>query len=134
MSVQVTEDELKEILRQHNLWLANFRDGCRADLSRADLRGANLSRANFRGANFILIGQDIRGYLFWAFKGEEGVVVIRAGCRTFEGIAAARAHWAGSHLGDVVLREDCLSMVDRAERMATVRGWKLGRESKEGVS
>ena len=31
----------------------------------------------------------------------------------------------GRHLDDPVLHTDCLSLVDRCERMAAVRGWKL---------
>ena len=106
-----------------------------ADLSYADLINANLSYANLRNANLrnadlILVGQDIRGYLFWSFVGDSGVVEIRAGCRHFVGISAARAHWTERHRDDEVLHEDCLSLVDRCERMATVRGWKLEPEAK----
>jgi uncharacterized protein YjbI with pentapeptide repeats len=101
-----------------------------ADLSEADLREANLSGADLRGANLseadlILIGQDIRGYLFWAYKNDDGVVVIRAGCRMFTGIGAAYAHWTERHANDAVLHADCLSLVARCETMVKVRGWKL---------
>ena len=136
----ITKDELVEIVRKHTLWLADADGGERADLSRAnlscanlsdaDLSRANLSRADLSGANLIganlqLIGQDIRGYLFWSFANEAGVVVIRAGCREFLGIAAARAHWTMRHTEDAILHGDCLSLVDRAEQMAVIRGWKL---------
>ena len=113
-------------LRCANLSDADLRD---ADLSGANLSGANLSGANLSGANLLLIGQDIRGYLFWAFVGESGAVEVRAGCRHFIGLAAARAHWTERHTADPILHEDCLSLVDRCERMATVRGWKLEPES-----
>ena len=109
-------------LRWANLRGANLRG---ADLSGADLSEANLSRANLRGANLILIGQDTRGYLFWAFQNRAGVVVVRAGCRTFAGIGAAEAHWAASHLNDEILHADCLSLVARCKAMALARGWKL---------
>ena len=109
-------------LRGANLRGANLRG---ADLSGADLSEANLSRANLRGANLILIGQDTRGYLFWAFQNRAGVVVVRAGCRTFAGIGAAEAHWAASHLNDEILHADCLSLVARCKAMALARGWKL---------
>ena len=150
MNTPITADKLKEILRLHALWAEGAEGGKRADLSEADLRGAdlrgadlsradlreadlscadlseaNLSCANLRGANLILIGQDIRGHLFWAYQDEDGTVVLRAGCREFVGIAAARAHWQASHESDPILHEDCLSLVDRAERMAKVRGWLL---------
>jgi hypothetical protein len=113
-------------LRGANLSGANLSG---ADLYGADLSGANLSGANLRGANLILIGQDIRGYLFYASKNDDGVVVIRAGCREFIGISAAREHWSNRHKHDEVLRADCLSLVDRCETMARVRGWKLEAES-----
>lgn len=118
--LRFTADELKEILRKHLLWLQDGDEGVRADLSNADLSNADL----------ILVGQDIRGYLFWSFVGDSGVVEIRAGCRHFVGISAARAHWTERHRDDEVLHEDCLSLVDRCERMATVRGWKLEPEAK----
>ncbi len=48
-----TEQELKEILRKHKLWLedSDQPDAERADLSGADLYRANLSGANLSGAN-----------------------------------------------------------------------------------
>ena len=105
-----------------------------ADLSYANLRNANLSNANLRNANLsyanlILIGQDMRSYLFYGFKNDKDVLVIRAGCRQFVGITAARQHWTERHTNDNILHEDCLSLVDRAERMAKVRGWKLEPEA-----
>ena len=51
-------DELKCILADHALWLADD-GGKRANLSEADLSGANLRRANLSGAN--LSGADLRG-------------------------------------------------------------------------
>ena len=48
-----TEQELKEILRKHKLWIedSDQQDAERADLSCANLYGANLSCANLYGAN-----------------------------------------------------------------------------------
>src|SRR5574343_77013 len=92
-------------LRGADLRGANLRE---ADLSRADLSRADLSRANLRGAdlrwayligaNLILIGQDVRGYLFYGYKNDGEVLVICAGCRTFTGMIAAHAHWDSRHL------------------------------------
>ena len=95
----------------------------RADLSGANLRRANLSEAYLREANLILIGQDQRGYMFWAFRERESKeVIIRAGCRSFS-LKDAITHWEAAHKDDVVLHEDCLSLLERCERMARVRGW-----------
>ena len=113
-------------LSNANLSSANLRY---ADLRYADLRYANLSYANLSSANLILIGQDIRDYLFYGFKNDDDALVIRAGCRQFVGITAARQHWTERHTNDNILHEDCLSLVDRAERMAKVRGWKLEPEA-----
>ena len=113
-------------LRYANLSSANLSN---ANLSNADLRYANLSNANLSSANLILIGQDIRDYLFYGFKNDDDALVIRAGCRQFVGITAARQHWTERHTNDNILHEDCLSLVDRAERMAKVRGWKLEPEA-----
>lgn len=105
---------------------ANLRN---ANLGGADLGEADLRNADLSGANLILIGQDIRGYLFYGWKNDEDVLVVRAGCRRFVGLPAARAHWTERHTEDTILHEDCLSLVDRAERMAKVRGWKLEVQS-----
>ena len=44
---KITEEELKEILEQHRLWLdSNGKEGKRANLTGADLRRANLTGAN----------------------------------------------------------------------------------------
>ena len=132
-------------LRAANLSYADlsYADLSDADLSDANLRGADLRAANLRAANLraadlssadlsdanlILIGQDIRGFLFWAFVGDSGAVEIRAGCHHFIGLAAARAHWTKRHTNDPILHDDCLSLVDRCERMATVSGWELEPE------
>lgn len=134
-----TIDELEAIIVKHQAWLNDDDDGERADLSSADLssadlryanlRYANLSSADLSSANLILIGQDIRDYLFYGFKNDDDALVIRAGCRQFVGITAARQHWTERHTNDNILHEDCLSLVDRAERMAKVRGWKLEPEA-----
>ena len=50
---------MKKILEKHAAWLRGDRDGQRADLRWADLRGANLSRADLRGAN--LSEANLRG-------------------------------------------------------------------------
>ena len=104
---------------------ANLRD---ANLRGANLRDANLRGAYLRGANLILVGQDIRGHLFWAYQNQVGVVVIRAGCHMFIGISAAVAHWTAAHTKDEILHADCLSLVARCETMAKIRGWKLEAE------
>ncbi len=114
-------------LSNANLRYADLRsaDLSSANLRSADLRSADLRSADLRYADLILVGQDIRGYLFWAYQNEVGVVVIRAGCRQFTGISAARAHWIAAHTKDEILYADCLSLVARCETMAKVRGWKL---------
>ena len=129
-----TIDELEAIIVKHQAWLNDDDDGERANLSNANLsyanlRNANLRYANLSSANLILIGQDIRDYLFYGFKNDDDALVIRAGCRQFVGITAARQHWTERHTDDNILHEDCLSLVDRAERMAKVRGWKLEPEA-----
>ena len=65
----ISNDDLKEILRKHILWLRGDPDGEKAnlreaDLSRANLSGANLSEANLRGAYLrgaYLYGANLRG-------------------------------------------------------------------------
>ena len=51
---KITEEELKEILEQHELWLdSNEKKGKRADLTGAKLYDADLTCANLTGANLI---------------------------------------------------------------------------------
>ncbi len=120
-------------LRDANLQGADLRgaDLQGANLQGANLRGANLRGANLRDANLILIGQDIRGYLFYAWHDNDNTVVLCAGCRRFVGIDAAYAHWNARHMDDAILHEDCLSLIARCEHMATLRGWKLRVEQPE---
>jgi uncharacterized protein YjbI with pentapeptide repeats len=47
----MTNEELKEILKLHKLWLNGEEGGVRANLSEADLRGADLSKADLRWAD-----------------------------------------------------------------------------------
>ena len=57
---KITEEELKEILEQHRLWLcSDEKEGKRADLKDADLSGANLTRANLRFA--VLTSANLTG-------------------------------------------------------------------------
>ena len=49
---KITEEELKEILEQHKLWLdSNEKEGKHADLSSVNLTDANLTGANLYHAN-----------------------------------------------------------------------------------
>ena len=70
----ISNDDLKEILRKHVLWIMGDPKGEKADLGGADLRGlnlrcadltrANLSGANLSGANLrcaVLIEADLTG-------------------------------------------------------------------------
>ena len=50
----ISKEELKEILKEHEMWLKDEKGGKRADLSNADLNGANLWNAN-------LIYADLNG-------------------------------------------------------------------------
>ena len=49
--MKMTNEELKEVLRLHQMWLLDKEGGVRADLIYANLRYADLSDANLRGAN-----------------------------------------------------------------------------------
>ena len=45
---KITQEELKEILYKHELWLLDKEGGERADLGYVDLEGADLENAIFR--------------------------------------------------------------------------------------
>ena len=140
MDAPITVTELQEILRLHAAWARGEEGGKRANLVGANLYEANLYKANLERANLVganpgknehlfIIGQDMRGYIFYGWRNLEGVVVVKAGCRELIGIGAARQHWQMCHTADDNLHADCLSLVDRCEWMAKVRGWKLEVEA-----
>ena len=49
--MDITYEQLNEILEKHRIWLKGGEGGSRANLSDADLSGANLRCADLRGAN-----------------------------------------------------------------------------------
>ena len=53
------QNKLKEILKEHELWLCGDGNSQRANLQGADLRSANLRSADLRGAH--LQGADLQG-------------------------------------------------------------------------
>ena len=60
----IIKEELVSILNKHKMWLRNYREGERADLTGADLRRTDLREAYIRGADLTgayLRGADLRG-------------------------------------------------------------------------
>ena len=57
--MNITTDELENILEKHALWVRGDEHGVRAILHEVDLRGVDLSWADLRGAN--LRGADLSG-------------------------------------------------------------------------
>ena len=55
--MDITYEQLKEILEKHKIWIEGGEGGSRADLSYADLSYADLSYADLSGAN--LSGADL---------------------------------------------------------------------------
>jgi len=75
----VSEQELKEILEKHAMWLEDPTKGKRADLSGANLSWANLSAADLSGTSFSKIGQTfLFGRRHLAFFTPDGT--LRIGC------------------------------------------------------
>jgi uncharacterized protein YjbI with pentapeptide repeats len=93
------------------------------DFSGADMRGANFHGAMLSQNELILAGYDIRGYLFYAYLDTRiNCAVVRAGCRRFT-IAEAKKHWKCRHVHNPIQHTDCLSLVERLDKMIKVRGW-----------
>lgn len=94
----------------------------RANLAEADLAEADLAGANLAGADLIDGGQDRRGYRFWAWRRADGQTILRAGCREWESLEGALAHYRGNYRSDGDV-EECVArlqfLVDEAQR----RGW-----------
>jgi hypothetical protein len=118
-------------LREANCYRANMTGAfvAVADFHGARLAGAILHGVDTRAANLIVAGQDVRGYTFYATSDEDGVMTIQAGCRYFVGMREARAHWQGRHRGtkNRYSHVDCLSLLQRLERLARAKGWKMER-------
>lgn len=117
-----------------NLSCANL---YRVNLSGVDLCGAILSGANFSCANLYLTdfsGVDLSeqpiidgglrsdGYRFFFTNFEREGPRIQAGCRNFEGFAAARQYWLETR-GGTALGDETFAILDHLERMAVVRGF-----------
>jgi len=100
----MSDEQLQEMLRLHELRLQGHPDGVRANLSGANLRGADLSEANLRGA-------DLR----WANLGEANLP--EANLRG--------ADLSGADLRGADLREANLSGVNIS--CTEVLGFYLGR-------
>jgi uncharacterized protein YjbI with pentapeptide repeats len=108
----MTQDQIKEVLRLHKLWLNGESGGVRANLYDANLTGANLYAANLYAAKLsyakgiIRMGPTSDKYEFFGVVGEGGVW-IKAGCRWFTA-EDARKHWnktrKGTPLGDERIR------------------------------
>ena len=116
----ITNDELKEILGRHVLWLNGDPDGVRADLSGAnlsgaDLRGADLYRANLREANLSWAN------LYWAN-------LYRAD------LYRANLCWANLHRADLYGADLCEANLRRADLYrANLRGADLYRANLRGA-
>ena len=91
---RVTAEELKEILRKHELWLNNDPQGEKADLSRAYLGGANLSGADLSGAN-----------LSYTILYEANLSEANLGVADLSGACLCRAYLGGANLRGANLRE-----------------------------
>lgn len=79
----------------------------------ANLVGANLGDACLVGANLgdtdlIDAGQDRRGFRFWAWRDNSGVVVYRGGCHTWTSIDDAIA-WYGDSYSSNGDRDECIA-------------------------
>ena len=90
----ISDDDLKEILRKHVLWVMEDPKGERADLRRADLRRANLYEAYLYGAN--LSGANLSG-------------------ANLSGANLSGANLSGANLYEADLREANLSEADLSE-------------------
>ena len=96
-----------------------------ADLIGANLNGANLNGAHLNGANLIDAGQDRRGYRFWAWRGADGTVVYRGGCREWLSFETAQGHFGPGYASDGSV-DECLARLEFLFAGAKRRGWISG--------
>src|SRR5690606_15592099 len=100
---------------------------CRANLYLTDLSGANLYLTDLSGVDLSeqpIIDGGLRsdGYRFFFTNFEREGPRIKAGCRNFEGFAAARQYWLETR-GGTALGDETFAILDHLERMAVVRGF-----------
>lgn len=119
---------VKQAIAAHaNLAGASLAD---ANLTRANLAGAYLAGADLAHAYLIDGGQERRGYLFWAWRHKDGHVVYRAGCREWQSLDAALAHFGKGYAGSGDPAE-CIARLRLMERCARERGWIGGTDQGE---
>ena len=116
---KITEEELKEILEQHKLWLdSDVEKGKRANLTGADLSGADLTGADLSGAD--LSGANL-SYATLSSANLSCADLSRADLR--------RADLSGANLTDTILdeKEQCRKGIVLTEPMT---GYKKSDEGK----
>ena len=64
----MTNEEIKNILRLHKMWLDGYHEGESVDLRDADLRGADLRGANLSGADLISANLDFSVFPLDVYK------------------------------------------------------------------
>ena len=128
---KITAEELKEILRRHELWLNDDPRGEKADFSRVDLRYANLYEADLSGTNLYVA--DLRG------ANLSGADLYRADLRGADlyGANLSRADLSGTNLYEADLSRADLSgaNLSRADlSRANLSGAKLSRADLSGTN
>ena len=120
---KLSTDALKIILEKHNKWWQNEKDGERANLGDANLRGENLRGANLGDAN--LRGANLRG----ANLGGANLRGANLGGANLRGAYLRDADLRGTYLGDADLRgadPRGADLRDADLRGADLRGANLG--------
>jgi hypothetical protein len=117
----MSDEQLQEMLRLHELRLQGHPDGVRANLSGANLRGADLSEANLRGA-------DLR----WANLGEANLPEANLRGADLSGANLSGADLSGADLSKANLRGANLSGADLSG--ADLRGADLRGADLSGVN
>ncbi len=92
------------------------------NLAGVNLVGVYLAGANLTGASLIDGGQDARGYRFWAWRRDDGAVIVRGGCREWAGFEAARAHYGADYASDGD-RAECIARIALIETVAQANWW-----------
>jgi hypothetical protein len=119
-----TPEELKEILRKHEMWLRNEYGGERADLSRSNLSGSNLSRSDLSGSN--LSGSDLsRSDLSWSNLSWSNLSGSDLSGSNLSGSDLSRSNLSGINLSWVEgVIEDLLISYTSISPEGNIIGWK----------
>lgn len=111
MMKKLTPERLMEAVGKHESWLANRKEGTRADLSNVDLSGLNMSKTDLRDVNFD--GSNLSGVdLSLSRLDDASLCTANLGGAKLEGASLRDAFLQDANLREASLRQAQLKGAD----------------------